>query len=209
MIIGLMGPKGSGKDTIADVLVSRHGFTKIAFADTLRRVASILYDIPEQEFTNRHLKDKCHPNLPPFLTRRDIVIQLSKVIKSLDPLVFTSNMSRKLENSTNWVIPDVRFPHEVDYLERLNANLLYVYRTSAESNLEEERRQGILDESESYYPQYMNRFIRVSNDGDLANTNPEAYARLISDMLDYVKCNGTIRFSLEGYREDTVEVRQH
>jgi len=206
MIIGLMGPKGSGKDTIADVLVSRHGFIKVAFADTLRRIASILYDIPEEEFTQRHLKDKCHPNLPPFMTRRDIVIQLSSVIKSIDPLVFTSSMSRKLDNSANWVISDVRLPHEVEYLERLSANLLYVYRTSAESNLEDEKRQGILDDTESHYLQYINRFIRLSNDGDLAKTNPEAYARLIGNMLEYVQCNGTIRFSLERDCEDTVEV---
>lgn len=36
MIIGIAGYARSGKDTIADILVERHDFTKIAFADKLR-----------------------------------------------------------------------------------------------------------------------------------------------------------------------------
>jgi hypothetical protein len=35
-IIGLTGPAGSGKDTVADLLVAHAGFTKMAFADTLK-----------------------------------------------------------------------------------------------------------------------------------------------------------------------------
>ena len=35
-VIGLMGQKQSGKDTVADFLVSNHGFMKIAFADALK-----------------------------------------------------------------------------------------------------------------------------------------------------------------------------
>lgn len=36
MIIGFSGYARSGKDTASDILVERHGFTKIAFADSLR-----------------------------------------------------------------------------------------------------------------------------------------------------------------------------
>lgn len=42
MLIGLTGKKQSGKDTAADWLVRRFGFTKIAFADPVRKMA---YDI--------------------------------------------------------------------------------------------------------------------------------------------------------------------
>jgi hypothetical protein len=37
LLIGLTGQLKSGKDTVADRLVSHHGFVKIGFADTIRR----------------------------------------------------------------------------------------------------------------------------------------------------------------------------
>lgn len=42
MIIGLAGYAGAGKDTVGDVLISKHGYSRIAFADKIR---SFLYDI--------------------------------------------------------------------------------------------------------------------------------------------------------------------
>jgi len=38
-LLGLMGLKGSGKDTLAAELVRSHGFTRLAFADALKAVA--------------------------------------------------------------------------------------------------------------------------------------------------------------------------
>lgn len=45
MLISLSGYAGSGKDSVADVLVAKHGFVKYAWADTLRLAASILNPI--------------------------------------------------------------------------------------------------------------------------------------------------------------------
>jgi hypothetical protein len=39
MIIGLTGFAGSGKDTVAEILVQEHGFKRYAFADKLREMA--------------------------------------------------------------------------------------------------------------------------------------------------------------------------
>jgi hypothetical protein len=38
MLVALSGLQGSGKDTAAAILVSRHGYTKVAFADALREL---------------------------------------------------------------------------------------------------------------------------------------------------------------------------
>lgn len=39
MIVGLMGYARSGKDTVADFLVERYGFKRVAFADALKAMA--------------------------------------------------------------------------------------------------------------------------------------------------------------------------
>lgn len=43
MIIGITGPIGSGKDTVADYLVSRHGFTRLSFAGPLKDAVSATF----------------------------------------------------------------------------------------------------------------------------------------------------------------------
>ena len=44
MIIGICGLIGSGKGTVADVLVEEHKFEKISFADKLKDAVSVLFD---------------------------------------------------------------------------------------------------------------------------------------------------------------------
>lgn len=45
ILLGLSGYAGAGKDSFADVLVARHSFTKMAFADPLREVAAAINPI--------------------------------------------------------------------------------------------------------------------------------------------------------------------
>jgi len=46
MIIGLCGTQGSGKDTVANILISEYGFVKLTFASTLKDVVAILFSWP-------------------------------------------------------------------------------------------------------------------------------------------------------------------
>ena len=49
VLIGIIGKKGSGKDTVSDYLVENHLFHKLAFADPIKQVASIMFDFNEQQ----------------------------------------------------------------------------------------------------------------------------------------------------------------
>lgn len=49
MIVGVCGRAGSGKDTIADILVRNHGFVKVAFADPLKRVCRDIFDFSYEQ----------------------------------------------------------------------------------------------------------------------------------------------------------------
>ena len=61
LLIGLTGQLKSGKDTVADRLVSHYGFVKIGFADTIRREIADAYNLTTFGRTlleNQDYKDK-------------------------------------------------------------------------------------------------------------------------------------------------------
>ena len=56
MLIGLLGLKGSGKDTAAGMLVE-HGFTRMAFADALYAEAAAAFEVTPFFLSNRDSKE--------------------------------------------------------------------------------------------------------------------------------------------------------
>ena len=59
-IIGLCGYKGSGKDTIADMLVNTDNYIKVAFADFIRNALKELFSWNDNTF-NQENKEKIDP----------------------------------------------------------------------------------------------------------------------------------------------------
>lgn len=62
-IIGLAGPAGSGKDTVADLLRTHARFAKCAFADQLRAEVCDAFGIEPLLPTHRPTKEEPHPAL--------------------------------------------------------------------------------------------------------------------------------------------------
>ena len=58
MIIGLTGAAGSGKDSVADILVAEHGFQRIAFAGCLYEEVSTAFNVPVDCLKIRETKEK-------------------------------------------------------------------------------------------------------------------------------------------------------
>jgi len=69
MLIGLSGPAGVGKDTIADYLVETHSFTKFSFSDALYREVSEAFGIPVEELQRRDAKEVPHWRLTAYHCR--------------------------------------------------------------------------------------------------------------------------------------------
>lgn len=63
MIIGILGKKQSGKDTVADIIIELlPQYKKKAFADNIKKICSIITSIPIENWYNQDLKEFVLPN---------------------------------------------------------------------------------------------------------------------------------------------------
>lgn len=116
MIIGITGVAGSGKDTAADYLVSKYGFTKVSFAAILKNMLSVA-GLPEP--SNRDDKEK---NVEGFdFTWREAAQTLgTEWGRSLDENIWVKLTMASLEDGKNYVFSDVRFDNEALAIIRKN-----------------------------------------------------------------------------------------
>lgn len=135
MIIGLSGYAQSGKDTVAKYLVEHHGFERIAFADKIRE---LLYEM------NPIISIVASE--PMYLRGRvdrdgwDVAKQSDEVRRLLQELgvgarkVFGDNhwvveAFKNLDKEKNYVVTDVRFQNEADFVKAFSGKLWRVERS--------------------------------------------------------------------------------
>lgn len=67
VIVCMSGKAGSGKDTVADYLVSKHGFQRMAFADPLRDIVQLVFVLDHDSVWDRKLREFPLKNLPNYI----------------------------------------------------------------------------------------------------------------------------------------------
>lgn len=127
MIIGVIGFIGSGKGTVADILVEKHGFVKLSFADAVKDATAAIFgwqrsllegDTAEsREF--RETKDewwskKFGYDFSPRLALQLMGTEAGRDVFHKDVWVYA--LERKMEMYKNVVIADVRFPNEIEWM---------------------------------------------------------------------------------------------
>ena len=141
MIIGICGLIGSGKGTVADILVENHNFEKLSFADKLKDgVASVFAwdrDMLEGDTDRsriwREKEDEFWTNEVGTPVTPRLVLQLfgtDCMRNGFFDGIWVSLVKQKiLENpDKNWVIPDVRFPNEVKMIQSVQGQVWQVRR---------------------------------------------------------------------------------
>ena len=139
MIIGICGLIGSGKGTVADILVDQ-GFTKVSFADKLKDgVATIfgwdramLEGDTDESRAWREQRDDFWTNETKMEITPRLVLQLfgtDCMRNGFNDGVWVSLLKKTiLDNPGNYVVPDVRFANEQQMIRDIGGEIWWTKR---------------------------------------------------------------------------------
>ena len=141
MIIGICGLIGSGKGTVADILVEHHNFQKLSFADKLKDGVSAVFGWDRQMLEGdndesrqwREEKDRFWSKETGKTITPRLILQLfgtDCMRNGYFDGIWVSLVKQKIIDypDTNWVIPDVRFPNEVKMIQNVQGEVWQVRR---------------------------------------------------------------------------------
>lgn len=140
MIIGLSGYAQSGKDTVANHLVEKHGFKRVAFADAIREslyelnpiIASGMYEddvklVYLREVVDAMGWDEAKAYYPEV--RRLLQVLGTEVGRSWNSDIWIDLAFNKFREDEDVVITDVRFKNEYHRIVELGGEVWRVSRT--------------------------------------------------------------------------------
>ena len=141
MIIGLVGQIGSGKGSVADILVDRHGYFKESFANSVKDAVSIIFgwnrallegDTADsrtwREQPDIYWSEKMGKSFTPRLALQLMGTEAGRDVFHQDIWVYTTMRRCELSSWNNYVIADVRFPNEINAIKNAGGMIVRVRR---------------------------------------------------------------------------------
>jgi hypothetical protein len=139
MLIGIVGFIGSGKGTVADILVNKHNFTKLSFADTVKDATAAIFGWPRhllegdtdesrafREATDDWWSEKMGYNFSPRMALQMMGTEAGREV--FHPDIWIHSLERKMDMYPNVVIADVRFPNEIAFIQSKGGFVIRVKR---------------------------------------------------------------------------------
>ncbi len=130
-IVGITGAAGAGKDTVADFLVERFGYTKMSMAGPLK---AGLAAMGLAEPLNRDDKEKLIPGFD--FTWREAAQRLgTEWGRGLDSEIWVKMVAMRLRRATDRVvISDIRFENESAMIRATGGKMLFLHGRYAALN---------------------------------------------------------------------------
>lgn len=143
-IIALTGPKGSGKDTVADLIVGHYQAQwktvhRLAFADPIKKMVQHIFKLDNT--SNKQYDRFKRSTLDVFdvdkimcsVEGRHVVREIGMLMRNYDEKQFNNYIedyfkSARFTNNNVFVITDLRFDNEYTMLRQWNANIVKIDR---------------------------------------------------------------------------------
>tara|TARA_B100000900_G_scaffold239366_1_gene203428 strand:- start:540 stop:1175 length:636 start_codon:yes stop_codon:yes gene_type:complete len=198
LIIGICGLIGSGKGTVADVLVEEHKFEKISFADKLKDAVGVLFDWPRdmlegetsdsrywREQEDKFWTEETGRSITPRLVLQEFGTDCMR--NGFYDGVWVSFVKKKIIDNPdkNFVIPDVRFENEVEVIKSMGGKVWCVKRGPDPVWFRQYQDLGI--EPTDIHPSEW-RWAKASfehniyNEGTIADLKSQVKGRLVSTL---------------------------
>lgn len=143
-IIALTGPKGSGKDTVADLLVGYYQaqwktVRRLAFADPIKKVVQHIFELDPTSNSQYDIfkRSDVTYQLPGYLSHsvpgRHIVREIGMLMREYNDKQFNNYIEEQFKsvvytNNNVFVITDLRFDNEYTMLRHWGAKIVKVER---------------------------------------------------------------------------------
>jgi hypothetical protein len=148
MIIGITGERQTGKNTLSEYIKSSNIFVLKHKKIEIKSFAAKLKDITHEIFplvqngdyyeTNAQHKELIIPeyNMSP----RDIWIKVGQELRAINPNVFVEYLINSIASyNKHYIISDVRFQNEIDYLKKAGALIIKLRRNNGLDKLDSEK----------------------------------------------------------------------
>ena len=139
-LIGLLGRKRVGKDTVADYLINNYNFTKHAFAHPIKEILKIMFDFTESQLNNDKEKIDDRWGISPRIAMQ----QFGTDFVRDNICKYIPNIKNNLNDETLWIklfriwyeknkekdiiISDVRFLDEIEVIKSLGGKIIKINR---------------------------------------------------------------------------------
>lgn len=201
MIIGICGFIGSGKDTVAEYLVSQHGFLRESYAGTLKDAVSNVFGWNREWLEgltpeSREWREQVDPwwadrlNIP-HLTPRWVLQQWGTDVcrKAFHNDIWIASLESKLrDKKDNIVISDCRFPNEIKSIKKQGGIVIWIKR----GELPEWYNCALTENNTSEYDLWMLQDSEQLMEQKYPNVHPSEWAWIGSNFNAVYENNGTL-----------------
>lgn len=200
MIIGICGLIGSGKGTVADILVAQHGFTKMSFADSLKDAVAAVFGWPrhllegDTELSRQWREQVDHwwaerlqlPDLTPRWILQNWGTEVCR--RGFHDDIWIASLQRRItqQHCHRIVVPDLRFPNEIDMIQQMQGAVWMIQRGSLPQWFIDYRDRSILPSDE-----HLSEFMWASSTVDHCILNDGTVDQLARQIFDIISAVNT------------------